>query len=73
MHTICIHIDETLDASAIETLKRELLHVPHVSAVFTHPRTPHDVAVEFEERRNMPMTILSRLSRRGLHSDLQPC
>jgi hypothetical protein len=73
MHTICIHIDETLDASALQNLRDELLHVPHVSAVYTHPRLPHDVAVEIEERHNMPMNILARLSQRGLHTDLQPC
>jgi len=73
MHTLYIHIDEDLDPQQMAELKDELLHVPHVSHVELKPSVPHDILVEFEERRNIPMTILVRLSRRGLHSDVMSC
>jgi hypothetical protein len=70
MNTVYIHIDETLDAGRLGDLRRELLQVPHVRHVEINARLPHDMLVEFEPHHNVPMTILHRLNRRGLHSDI---
>ena len=73
MNIVNIHIDETLDAGRIEELKKELMRVPHVCNVEMNPAVPHDLMVEYEEHHDMPMTLLSRLSQQGLHTDIEPC
>lgn len=70
MHTLCIHIDETQDAAAVDALKAELLRLPYVTHVEMSPREPHDVLVEFEPHHEVPMAVLGKLSSRGLHSDV---
>lgn len=73
MNIVNIHIDETLDAGRIEELKEELMRVPHVRNVEMNPAIPHDLMVEYEEHHDMPMTLLSRLSAKGLHTDIEAC
>lgn len=73
MNIICIRIDDTLDAAQIRALMDDLAHVPHVSNVEILASTPHELMVEYEEHHNVPVRLLSRLSRQGLHSDVQYC
>ena len=73
MNIVCIHIDEKLDDRDIKYIKQELAIVPHVVNVELNPAIPHDLAVEYEEHHNMPVTILDTLSKQGLHMDVQPC
>ncbi|NOY66266.1 MAG: hypothetical protein GXP13_02500 [Gammaproteobacteria bacterium] len=70
MNTVCIYIDETLDLQSLATLKNDLLQVPHVINVEMNNVTPHDIAVDFEPHHNIPITLLSALEKKGLHSDI---
>jgi hypothetical protein len=73
MNVISIHIDETLDAGQLQALREELADVPHVANVEMNPTIPHELMVEYEEHHNVPVRVLDRLSRRGLHPDIQYC
>ncbi len=73
MHTIYIHIDETLDERELTALKEDLQHMEAVSDVEVNARLPHDMLVEYEETRITPMAILRELQRCGVHGDVMPC
>jgi len=73
MNTVCIYIDENLSHTNLETLKNDLLNVPHVINVEMKDDKPHDVAVEFEPHHNIPMTLLTTLENKGLHPDIFSC
>lgn len=73
MNIICIRIDDTLDASQIKDLMADLAHLPHVANVEMLATMPHELMVEYEEHHNVPIRLLSRLSKQGLHSDVQYC
>jgi hypothetical protein len=44
--------------------------VGHITDVEVHPRTPHDMLIEFEEQYISPMEILRELNRHGVHGDI---
>jgi hypothetical protein len=44
--------------------------VGHITDVEVHPRTPHDILIEFEEQYISPMAILRELNRHGVHGDI---
>ena len=73
MNIVSIHIDETLADPDIKQLKETLSAVPHVVNVELNASIPHDLTVEYEEHHNIPVILLDRLSRQGLHSDIQYC
>lgn len=73
MNAVCIHIDEVLDSGNIGNIKEELMHMPFINNVEMNPKMPHDIMVEFDGHHNMPMIILTRLSSRGLHTDIMAC
>ena len=70
MHTIYLRIDEDLDEPGMRALQDDLRSVGHITDVEVHPRTPHDILVEFEEEFISPMTILRELNRHGVHADI---
>ena len=73
MNVICIYIDENLSQSTRNTLKADLLNVPHVVNVEMNDNQPHDVAVEFEPHHNTPMALLTTIENKGLHPDIFSC
>ena len=73
MHTVHIHIDETLDADQLHGLEDVLMHRPHVASVMLSERMPHDMLVEYDQRHIHPMDILSNLAYTGLHTDVTYC
>lgn len=73
MNIMSIYIDETLDDRDIKDLKEALTVVPHVLNVRLNSFVPHDLMVEYEEHHNMPVIILDKLSKQGLHPDIQSC
>jgi hypothetical protein len=73
MHSVNIHIDETIDRGQMGSLCRELMTAPHVSNVELHEGNPHDMLVEYEEHHDMPMHLLQVLQQRGLHADIVGC
>jgi len=70
MHTIYLRIDEDLDEGGMRALQDDLRSVGHITDVEVHPRTPHDILVEFEEQFISPMAILRELNRHGIHADI---
>ncbi|MBD3669521.1 MAG: hypothetical protein HUJ29_02020 [Gammaproteobacteria bacterium] len=70
MHTIQLYIDENLNANQIDELRTTLMGVPHVVDVEFSVRDSHDMLVEYEEHRGMPMDILHSLRSVGLHPDV---
>lgn len=70
MHTVYIHIDESLDHDRLATLQTDLRKMDHITDVEVNDKTPHDVLVEFEEQHISPMTILEALSNKGVHADI---
>lgn len=73
MNTVSIHIDETLVDREISKLKASLSDVPHVVNVELGLVAPHDLMVEYEAHHNMPLVILDKLVKQGLHPDIQNC
>ncbi|TDY00947.1 hypothetical protein [Thiohalophilus thiocyanatoxydans] len=73
MRTIQIHFDDTLDDQRREQLRSELMALPHVSNVEVEASKEHDMLIEFEERHNMPMSIMDVLHNQGLHPDITAC
>lgn len=73
MNIISIHIDETLDDRRLRELQEDLAHLSHVARVELSPALPHELMVEYEEHHNVPVRVMNRLSKRGLHSDIQYC
>ncbi len=73
MHSINIHIDETIDRRQRVSLFQELMTAPHINNVELHDGRPHDMLVEYEEHHDMPMQLLQMLKHRGLHADIVGC
>ena len=73
MHTINIHVDESLDRSEMDTLKAELLTDSHVANVEVHEGMPHDLLVECDDHENIPLQILDILKNHGWHADIVGC
>ena len=73
MHTVYIHIDETLTPQQLQDLQQELGSLSHVTDVEVNGRLPHDVLVEYEPTHGMPMPILDHLNELGLHTDVMSC
>lgn len=73
MHAICIHVDENMDEMLMNKIKSELMQDANICNVELNPRLPHDLLVEYKETPNLPMTVLERLSKHGLHSDIFSC
>lgn len=71
MHTIQVHVDETLTSKQLGALKKKLLSIPHISDVSMSPHDPHDFLVDFEEARdNTPIMVMQELHQEGLHPDI---
>lgn len=73
MHSINVHIDETMTDQAISGLRRQLLDEPYVRNVEMRSDRPHDMLVEFDERHDVPMHVLEMLKHQGLHADIVGC
>ncbi|MDZ7662118.1 hypothetical protein [Thiohalophilus sp.] len=73
MRAIQIHFHDTLDNQQRDQLRNELMALPHVSNVEVEASKEHDMLIEFEERHNMPMSIMDVLHNQGLHPDITAC
>lgn len=73
MNVICIRIEEALDAKQLGEIREALAHVPYVTNVEMLATVTPELMVEFEEHHNVPVRLLNRLSKRGLHTDIQYC
>lgn len=73
MHSINVHIDETLDSRDIDGLRDRLFSDPHVSNVELRQEMPHDMLVEFEANHDVPLHVLEMLKSQGYHADIVGC
>lgn len=73
MHTINLHIDETMSGNEVDGLCQEMLSAPHVRNVQMRSERPHEMLVEFDEHHNVPMSVLGILQSHGLHADIVGC
>lgn len=73
MHSISVHIDETMKSSDIDVLRRKLLKEPHVTNVEMREEMPHDMLIEFEEHHDIPVHVLEMLKAQGYHADIVGC
>ncbi|MEJ2143379.1 MAG: hypothetical protein P8Y24_13720 [Gammaproteobacteria bacterium] len=73
MHTIHIHVDETLTRQQLGALKEKLLSIPHITDVSMSPQDPQDFLVDFEEAHNTPIDVMHKLHQEGLHPDIVSC
>lgn len=70
MHTITVHIDESLSTREIVKLKHGIAAMPHVLYV-EHPRhNAHNLTIDYEEHTNIPMEVLEKLHMAGMHADI---
>lgn len=70
MHTIQIHLDDTLTKEQLGALKKKLMSIPHIKEVNMSPKEPHDFIVDFEKAHNAPIEIMHELHEQGLHPDI---
>ena len=70
MHTVYIHIDETLDHDHLLSLQNNLRNMDHITDVEVNDKIPHDVLIEYEEKHITPMDILEALRKQGVHADI---
>lgn len=73
MNIICIRIEESLDAGQLREVREALARVPYVTNVEMLATATPELMVEFEEHHNVPVRLLNRLSKQGLHTDIQYC
>ncbi len=70
MNTVQLYIEENLDASRQDELRKMLMNLPHVADVEISINSPHEFVVEYEEHQNMPMKIIEALKSKGYHPDI---
>lgn len=70
MNTLRIYIDEDLDSERLKSLRQIIQTVPHVVDVEFSNKDPHEVLVEYEAQRNLPVTLLAMLRGQGYHPDI---
>lgn len=73
MHSISVHVDETMKSSDIDNLRQRLLQEPYVTNVEMRTEMPHDMLVEFEEHHDIPVHVLEMLKEQGYHADIVGC
>lgn len=73
MHSINVHIDETLNMVDIKGLRHRLSEDPYVRNVELHQEMPHDLLVEFDAHHDVPLHVLTMLKDQGLHADIVGC
>lgn len=70
MNTVRIYIDENLDTSHLRGIKQMIEAIPHVVDVEVSDKEPHEVVVDYEEQKNMPVKLIEVLRNQGYHPDI---
>lgn len=73
MHSVNVHIDETMNQGMVDSLRQQLLSDPYIRNVEMRTEMPHDMLVEFDAHHNVPMHVLSMLQGQGFHADIVGC
>ena len=70
MNTVRIYIDEYLNASRQQGLKRVLQDIPHVQDVELSEQDPHEIVVDYDAEQNLPVRLIEVLRQQGYHPDI---
>lgn len=70
MSDVTIHIDETLDSSAIEVIQRDLSKVAGIEKINSQDKRPHLMVVSYDGKMTNSGSILSTFTNQGLHAEL---
>ena len=70
MSDVTIHIDETLDSSAIEVIQQELCKIAGIEKINSQQQRPHLMVVSYDRKMMNSESILSKFINQGLHAEL---
>jgi len=70
MSDVTIHIDETLDSSAIQFKQHDLSKVVGIKKINSQEKRPHLMVVSYDGKLMNSGSILSSFTRQGLHAEL---
>ena len=70
MNTVQVYIEESLNASRLQDVKKMMMTIPHVHNVEFNNEMPHDILVEFDANHNVPIAIVEKLESEGIHPDI---
>ncbi len=70
MNTVQVYIEESLNASRLQDVKKMMMTIPHVHNVEFNNKMPHDILVEFDANCNVPIAIVEKLESEGIHPDI---
>ncbi len=70
MNDVTIHIDETLDASSIQAIKKDLSKVAGIEKINSEKKRPHLMVVSYDGKMMDSGSILSKFTSQGLHAEL---
>lgn len=70
MSDVTIHIDETLDASTIQSLQHDLSQLNGVEQIDASADHPHLMVVKYDQTAMSSDALLNEFSEHGLHAEL---
>lgn len=70
MSDVTIHIDETLDASALVALQHNLSRIDGVDHIDVQQQRPHLMVVTYDHSLMDSAEVLSSFTNQGLHAEL---
>lgn len=70
MNTLHFYIHDKIDADRLTFIRADLLAMEHVHSVQFGKGSPGEITVEVDEKCDMTMNVLNKLSRAGLHPDI---
>ena len=70
MSDVTIHIDETLDSTALQALQHNLARIEGIDHIDAQEEHPHLMVVSYDHRQMSSGSILSSFTNQGLHAEL---
>ncbi len=70
MSDVTVHIDETLEPSALDTLRQDVSRLQGVRHIDASDSRPHLMVVKYDHRETDSTQILSSFFSHGYHAEL---
>lgn len=70
MVDVTLHIDETIDHDARESLQDKLREIDGVIAAVSHDEKPHLIIVEYNPQKTTSEALLACVREQGIHAEL---
>lgn len=67
---VMIHIDETLDHTALETIRDVVIAQDGVGSASFHDDKPHSMIIMYDPRRINSHSLLETVQGKGVHAEL---